>query len=331
MKKKIIKLVVLTFMVALMCISFTSCRRPYDTPEFVTITPSQTAFLVPLVGNTSNQASFESEEMLEQAKVATKEIQIPHRWVQTGRRDWNGEYRASATLIVVERKPVSRSWESGDSAAESSNKAIFGETSDAIGVYVGMNCTAMIEEADATKFLYRYNNTPLETIIDTDIKKMVEDQFNMETAKYTSTDLLKNKEAIMNTVKTNVTKYFKDFGITITVLGLKEGISYENPAIQSAIDEKYASEQQVVIQENINKANLAKAEAEAKAQKIAAEADAEVKKILADAEADANKKIAESLTDEVLAKMYYDKWDGKLPTVAGGGDYILPSEVLNTN
>ena len=263
MKKKIIKLVVLTFMVALMCISFTSCRRPYDKPEFVTITPSQTAFLVPLVGNTSNQASFESEEMLEQAKVATKEIQIPHRWVQTGRRDWNGEYRASATLIVVERKPVSRSWESGDSAAESSNKAIFGETSDAIGVYVGMNCTAMIEEADATKFLYRYNNTPLETIIDTDIKKMVEDQFNMETAKYTSTDLLKNKEAIMNTVKTNVTKYFKDFGITITVLGLKEGISYENPAIQSAIDEKYASEQQVVIQENINKANLAKAEAEA--------------------------------------------------------------------
>lgn len=328
MKKKIIKLVVLTFMVALMCISFTSCRRPYDKPEFVTITPSQTAFLVPLVGNTSNQASFESEEMLEQAKVATKEIQIPHRWVQTGRYDWNGEYRAGATLIVVERKPVSRSWESGDSAAESSNKAIFGETSDAIGVYVGMNCTAMIEEADATKFLYRYNNTPLETIIDTDIKKMVEDQFNMETAKYTSTDLLKNKEAIMNTVKTNVTKYFKDFGITITVLGLKEGISYENPAIQSAIDEKYASGQQVVIQENINKANLAKAEAEAKAQKIAAEADAEVKKILADAEADANKKIAESLTDEVLAKLYYDKWDGKLPTVTGSGDYILPSEII---
>ena len=197
MKRKLIKLAMVMFMMVLMCLSFTSCRRPYDKPEFVTITPSQTAFLVPLVGDTSNQASFESEEMLENAKVATKEIQIPHRWVQTGRHDWNGEYRASATLIIVERKPVSRSWESGDSAAESSNKAIFGETSDAIGVYVGMNCTAMIEEADATKFLYRYNNTPLETIIDTDIKKMVEDQFNMETAKYTSTDLLKNKENII--------------------------------------------------------------------------------------------------------------------------------------
>ena len=323
MKRKLIKLAMVMFMMVLMCLCFTSCRRPYDKPEFVTITPSQTAFLVPLIGDTSNQASFESEEMLENAKVATKEIQIPHRWVQTGRYDWNGEYRASATLIIVERKPVSRSWESGDSAAESSNKAIFGETSNAIGVYAGMNCTAMIEEADATKFLYRYNNTPLETIIDTDIKKMVEDQFNMETAKYTSTDLLKNKENIMTTVKSNVVNYFKDFGITITVLGLKEGISYENPAIQAAIDEKYASEQQVVIQENLNKANLAKANAEAEAAKVAAEADAEVKRILAEAEAEANKKIAESLTDEVLAKLYYDKWDGKLPYYYGSDGNTL--------
>ena len=48
---------------------FTGCRRPYDTPEFITIEPSQTAFLIPLVGDTNNQASFESEEMLTQAKA----------------------------------------------------------------------------------------------------------------------------------------------------------------------------------------------------------------------------------------------------------------------
>ena len=60
-------------------------------------------------------------------------------------------------------------------SADASTKAIFGETSDQIGIYVGMNCTAMIEEKDAAKFLYRYNSTPpLETVIDTDIKKLVE-------------------------------------------------------------------------------------------------------------------------------------------------------------
>ena len=312
------KIIALVLMLAMVCCLCTGCRRPYDKPEFVTIEASQTAFLIPLVGDTTEQASFESEELLNEAKVATKEIQIPHRWVQTGRRAWSGEYRASATLIVVERKPVSRSWESGSSAADSSNKAIFGETSDGIGIYVGMNCSAQIEEADAAKFLYRYNNTPLETIIDTDIKKMVEDEFNMATSQFTSTDLLNHKAEIMETVKTNVTNYFKEYGITITVLGLKEGISYENPDIQEAIDAKFASEQELVIQQNKNEANIAKAEAEAKAIIIAAEAEAE-----------ANRKLAESITDDILAKMYYEKWNGELPTVYGAEDALIeiPSDI----
>ena len=304
--KKSIKYILLVGVIVMLMFSFTSCRKPYDKPELLTIEPSQTAFLIPLVGDTSDQGAFESEELLAEAKVATKEVQIPHRWVQTGRQSWKGEWRPSATLIVVERKPVSRSWESGDSAATSANKAIFGETSDNIGIYVGMNCTAMIEEKDATKFLYRYNNTPLETIIDTDIKKLVEDKFNTETAKYTSTDLGAKKGEIMAAVKEYVVDYFKDYGITITVLGLKEGISFENPEIQKAIDSKFASEQELVIQQNKNEANIAKAEAEAEALLLAAEAQAE-----------ANKKLAESLTDEILAQMYYEKWDGKLPYLYG--------------
>lgn len=314
------KIVLIVLMLVMTCVCFTGCRKPYDKPEFVTIEASQTAFLIPLIGDTSNQASFESEELLLEAKVATKEIQIPHRWVQTGRRHWMGEYRPSATLIIVERKPVSRSWESGTNTATSSNRAIFGETSDGIGIYVGMNCSAQIEEADAAKFLYRYNNTPLETIIDTDIKKMVEDEFNMSTSKFTSTDLLNHKVEIMESVKTNVTNYFKGYGITITVLGLKEGISYENPDIQEAIDAKFASEQELVIQQNKNEANIAKAEAEAQAILIAAQAQAE-----------ANRLLSESLTDEILIQMYYEKWDGVLPYVYGADGNLLQIPIDNHN
>ena len=333
--KKYSKLIIVSLMLIILMLAFTSCRKPYDTPEFQTIEASQTAFLVPLVGDTSNQGAFDSEELLLETKVATKEIQIPHRWVQTGRQHWMGEWRPSATLIIVERKPVSRSWESGDSAASSSNKAIFGETADNIGIYVGMNCTAMIEEKDAAKFLYRYNNTPLETIIDTDIKKMVEDRFNIETARVMSTDLGTKKGEIMEAVKQYVVAYFKEYGITITVLGLKEGVSFENPEIQKALDAKFASEQDLVIQQNKNEANLAKAEAEAQAEVIAAEAKAQAQlkaaqaeieiakakaealKIAATAEADANKTVAESLTEDILAQMYYDKWNGELPYFYG--------------
>ena len=310
--KKYFRIFMLAVMLVMCVLTFASCRKPYDKPEFKNIEASQTAFLVPLIGDTSDQGAFDSEELLLETKVATKEIQIPHRWVQTGRRHWQGEWRPSATLIVVERKPVSRSWESGESTADSSNKAIFGETADNIGMYVGMNCTAMIEEKDAAKFLYRYNNTPLETIIDTDIKKMVEDRFNIETALVMSTDLGAKKGEIMEKVKSYVVDYFKDYGITITVLGLKEGISFENPEIQKALDAKFASEQELVIQQNKNEAAIAKAQAEAEAVIIAAEAQAK-----------ANDTLAKSITDAILEQMYYEKWDGKLPNVYGADGGVL--------
>ena len=310
--KNIIRFALISCMLIITLFSFASCRRPYDKPEFQTITASQTGFLVSLVGDSGTQAAFDSEELLLQTKVATKEVQIPHRWVQMGRWNWVGEWKPSATLIVVERKPVSRSWESGNTAAESANKAIFGETADAIGVYVGMNCTAMIEEKDAAKFLYRYNNTPLDTIIDTDIKKMVEDQFNMVTAKYKSTELHEHKSEIITSIKDSVIPYFKDYGITITVLGLKEGISFENPEIQEALDAKFASEQDLVIQQNKNEAELAKAEAEAKAVIIAAEAQAK-----------ANELLAASITDTILEQMYYEKWNGVLPSVYGAEGTLI--------
>ena len=200
---------------------------------------------------------------------------------------------------------MSRSWESGDSTS-ASTKAIFGETADQIGIYVGMNCTAMIEEKDAAKFLYRYNNTPLETVIDTDIKKLVEDRFNIETAKYTSTELGAKKGEIMEAVKDYVIPYFTEYGITITVLGMKEGVSYENDKIQKAIDEKFASEQELVIQQNKNEANIAKAQAEAEAMLM-----------LAEAEAAANDLLSKSMTPALLEKMYYEKWNGELPYIYG--------------
>ena len=302
---KVKKLILVALMLVL-CLSLAGCRKPYDKPEFVKITPSQTAFLIPLIGDSTTQSAFESEDLLAQHKVATKEIQIPHRWVQMGRMNWNGEWKPSAELIVVERKPISRSWDSGDTAASSANRAIFGGSSDNIGIYVGMNCTAMIEEADAVKFLYRYNNTPLETIIDNDIKKLVEDRFNIETSKYTSAELGGAKGEIMEAVKAYVIPYFKEYGITITVLGIKEDISYENPEIQKAIDAKFASEQELVIQQNKNEANIAKAEAEAQAILIAAQAQAE-----------ANKLLAESLSNNLLEQMYYEKWNGELPYIYG--------------
>src|SRR5262245_21712060 len=46
--------------------------KPYDTPEFVEIGSSESAFLIPLEGDTTNQAAFHSVQFLDQKKVAAK-------------------------------------------------------------------------------------------------------------------------------------------------------------------------------------------------------------------------------------------------------------------
>ena len=316
------RLIKITLLFCIMCFGLVGCVKPYDKPEYVTLEANETGFLVPLVGNSENQASFESEELLAQAKVATKEIQIPHRWVQTGRRTWQGEWRPSAKLVVVERKPVTREWASPTSD-NNKNKAIFAESKESIGIYVGMNCSAQINEEDATKFLYRYNSKQLSKIIDTDIRAMVEKVFNEECNKYGIEEIKIKKSDIMNTVTEKVTAYFKEYGITITVLGMKEGISYENPTIQAAIDEKASSEQKIETQKNLNEVAISQAQAKADAELIEAQSKAEQVRIAAEAEAEANKKIAESLTPELIEMMKYEKWTGEVPTIQGADSMIV--------
>ena len=46
---------------------------------------------------------------------------------------------------------------------------------------------------------------------------------------------------------------------------------------------------------------------------------------------EANKKISESLNEQILQKMYYDNWDGKLPTVMGGDGAMSLIEIPATD
>ena len=340
MKKKLRSLLVVGLAVMIMS-TMTACVKPYDKPEFATIEAHQTGFLVSLIASDeetegqNKQVSFESVDALNAGKVATKEVQIPHRWVQNGRKHWIGEWKPAAKLILVDRKPVTREWAS-PSSKETANKAIFAESKESVGFYVGMNCSAQIEESDAALFLYKYNNTPLETIIDTDIRSMVEKSFNEECSKYGIEDIKIEKTNIMNAVTDKVTTHFKEYGITITVLGMKEGISFENEEIQKAIDEKFSSEQQIITQQNLNQVAIDKAEADAKAVIVKAESKAEAVRIAADAEAEANKKIAESLTPELIEKIKYEKWteawDGAVSVISGGSDgmFIDIGDILNS-
>lgn len=297
---RIVKLIVVF---ALMAFCLCACSRR----EVHTIEANQTAFLIPLKGNTANQASFESEELLNEAKVAAKQVSITYTREKVGpmERQWI----ADNMLIIVDRTPVTREWaDTANIGTSTSNQAIYAESKESIGFSVGMNCSAQIyTEQDAVKFLYSYNNKSLADIMDSEIRARVESDFVEICAKYTMAEILTEKQAIMDYVRNDVTSYFADRGITITVLGMKDGIQYDDPSVQSAI----------------NAAFVANRESEAQAVKNqtkidAAKADADAMLIKANAEAEANKVMSESITEELLKKQMYEKWDGKLPTISGG-------------
>lgn len=74
---------------------------------------------------------------------------------------------------------------------------------------------------------------------------------------------------------------------------------------------------------------IEKAEADAQVKKTNAQAEADAKLIEAEAEAEANRKVASSLSEAILEKMYYEKWNGSLPQVYDGVDGNLIEIPLN--
>ncbi|MBQ0014662.1 MAG: hypothetical protein KBS82_04990 [Oscillospiraceae bacterium] len=117
--------------------------------------------------------------------------------------------------------------------------------------------------------------------------------------------------------------------------------------LQNILDGKYGEDtisinrvtiSNIDFEETYNDAIAAKQNAQLAYEKAAienkqkiekAEAEAEAKKIRADAEAEANNKINESLSDEILTNKYYEKWDGKLPSVVGNSSVMLPSDIVS--
>ena len=95
-------------------------------------------------------------------------------------------------------------------------------------------------------------------------------------------------------------------------------------AFELAVEEKMIAEQTKLKADYENQTKVARANTDIEI----ARAEAEAMKIAAEGEAEANKIVNASLTDLILENKLIDTWDGKLPTVVGDGDYILPSDVV---
>lgn len=151
---------------------------------------------------------------------------------------------------------------------------------------------------------------------------------------YKAMDIIANRAAMSPAVEESINgiigdEYFVDI-VAVVITNIDFSDSFEN-----AVEEKMIAEQSKLKAEYENQTKIAQAEAEAEAKLKAAQAaidiakaEAEAKKIAADGEAEANRIISESLTDDILQKIMAEAWDGKMPTVVGDANMMLPSNLI---
>lgn len=141
------------------------------------------------------------------------------------------------------------------------------------------------------------------------------------------TDRAKTEPAVMECLQNSMNDKFGEGVVTVHKV-IIANIDFEQE-YQAAVAAKQQAQIDYEKQQINNQKAVEKAEAEAAQEIKKAQGEAEAQKVRAEAEAAANKKISESLTDEVLAHQFYEKWDGKLPTVTGSGTgLILPDSIL---
>ena len=310
-----------SFLSLLLILAVTGCA-PYDRPEFVEIDTSETGFLIPLEGETDKQTAFESERYLDKKKVATKRVQITHRWVQTDRMPWNGQWIGIVRLVKVDRSPVTREWTAdATSGTAARDQAIWIESKDSVGFSVGFNCTAFIQEEDTAKFLYMYRSKSLAEMMDTEIRARTQSIAAEVAFRYDLDELRSRKQEIIDEVRSGVIPFFKERGITITTVGMFGGFTYQNSKIQDAIDETFVAQQIKVISE----AKLLAQEKENERVELEALATANMVRTIAEGEADAIRKIAEATRSAQSDPLFLqlktlevelgriEKWDGKYP------------------
>lgn len=150
------------------------------------------------------------------------------------------------------------------------------------------------------------------------------------TTKYNVIDILgESRSKVYSELEASLSAEFEKYGVEFYSISISDMDA--GAAIEKAIEQEAIAKKAVETAEQ----NLLKAETEAKQQSVQAQAkqdaakiNAETKIIEAEAEAEANRILSASLTERVIEKSLIDNWDGKLPTVVGNSNMMLPSNIL---
>jgi regulator of protease activity HflC (stomatin/prohibitin superfamily) len=143
--------------------------------------------------------------------------------------------------------------------------------------------------------IFRKYRKRIEEISETTILNYVKDAFRLQMNKYTTDEIVSNREKFENDVQNTLSEVLKKEGFNFEQL--TSGLQYPQSIVE-AVNNKNRAVQEAMMVENQLKV------AEAEAKKLIIQAEAEKK---------ANELKQSSLTPMLIQKMFIEKWDGKTP------------------
>ncbi len=179
---------------------------------------------------------------------------------------------------------------------------------------------------DSTARVFKNIGKEYESIV---MLPAIQESMKSVSAQYTAEQLITERAAVGDTIKTLLENKVSEYGIIIEKFNIvnfdfsaefNEAIEAKQVAEQNLLKAKTEQEQQIVI-----------ANADAEKKKIAAEAEASATLTEAEAQAEANRMLAESLNDTVVEYEKVQKWDGQLPYATGGTAIMDMSGITGNN
>lgn len=208
-------------------------------------------------------------------------------------------------------------------------------TADNANISISFQMSYRYKQDEVVRTYTKFRGMDGESIVNSRVRTILKAKISEVTTVYTMMDIYSGDRGKINDEITTFlnAELGKEFGIEVidaSIIDVHPDAQLQK-TIQDRVTAMQKKQQAQAEQETIrvqNETKIMQAEADAKAAEIAAKSAANIKMIQAQAEADANKIIDASLTDKVIEKTMVDNWNGKLPTVVGDADMMLPSNIL---
>lgn len=153
--------------------------------------------------------------------------------------------------------------------------------------------------------LFKNIGTNYETVI---ITPAIQESIKAVTARYTAEELITRRQEVSTEIKDALSEKIGEYGIAVEIFNI---INFDfSQEFNAAVEAKQTAQQNALKAEQ----DLARIEIEAKQKITQSEAEAESIKLIQD---------ALSASPDYVEYIKWNKWDGKLPTVMGDGEYLL--------